>query len=39
MMIMLMLVGRIGVLTLILALTARSKAASYKPVMEEIVIG
>jgi trk system potassium uptake protein TrkH len=38
-MIMLMLVGRVGVLTLILAMTVRSKAALYKPAAEEIAIG
>lgn len=39
MIILLMIVGRIGVLTLILAMTARSKAMPYKPVAEEVAIG
>jgi Trk-type K+ transport system membrane component len=37
--IMLMLVGRLGVLTLILAMTARSKAKLYGFASEEVALG
>jgi trk system potassium uptake protein TrkH len=39
MLIMLMMVGRLGVLTLILAMTARSKVMTYQFASEEVVLG